>query len=424
MPVEIILPRVDMDMTSGKIARWYAGEGARVEKGALLFELETSKAAMEIEAPASGILRDVVPVTGDEIPVGQVIGWIYAPGEAYGAAVKPAAAVLPAAGALAAPARAAEPRLGVSANAGTGIAATPLARRLARQGGVALAKLTGTGVRGRIQAADVPVPTLASARAGAAASSGQIHRVWLRKGAGIPSVLLHGFGSELDSWRPLVAASPAAGPVLAVDLPAHGKSAVMASATLDAIAEAVSNALAAEGITTAHLVGHSLGGAVATLLAARADFTARSLFLLASGGLGPEINGAFIDGFLGAGDGDALASWLVMTVADPQILPRDFVSVSLRPRQRDGYIEGLRQLAAALFPRHTQAFDIRDRLRALTIPKRLVFGAADWIIPATHASGLGGSVGIHIFPGVGHLPHVEAQADVARLWLEVIRSAG
>ena len=423
MPTEIILPRVDMDMTSGKIARWYAQEGARVEKGALLFDLETSKAAMEIEAPASGILRDAAPVTGDEIPVGQVIGWIYAPGEAYGATVKSAAAVSPPASAVAAPA-AAELRVSVSANAGTGVAATPLARRLARQRGIELATLTGTGARGRIQAGDVPAQTVPSAVAGAATSSGNIHRVWLRKGAGTPSVLLHGFGSELDSWRPLVTGAPATGPVLAIDLPAHGKSAPMASATIDAIAQAVAGVLAEEGVTAAHLAGHSLGGAVATALAARADFSARSLFLLASGGLGPEINGAFIDGFLRAKDADALASWLSMTVADPHSLPRDFISVSLRPRQRDGYIDGLRQLADALFPRHTQAFSVRDRLSALTIPRRLVFGAADWIIPATHASGLGGSVGVHIFPGVGHMPHVEAQADVARLWLEVIRSAG
>ena len=57
MPVEVILPKVDMDMATGKIAKWHVKEGDAVKKGALLFEIETDKAAMEVEAPASGVIR-------------------------------------------------------------------------------------------------------------------------------------------------------------------------------------------------------------------------------------------------------------------------------------------------------------------------------------------------------------------------------
>ncbi|RVD08219.1 biotin/lipoyl-binding protein, partial [Mesorhizobium sp. M2A.F.Ca.ET.029.05.1.1] len=63
MPTEVILPKVDMDMATGQISRWFAEEGARVKKGDVLFEIETDKAAMEIDAPASGTLRNV---TGKE----------------------------------------------------------------------------------------------------------------------------------------------------------------------------------------------------------------------------------------------------------------------------------------------------------------------------------------------------------------------
>jgi hypothetical protein len=62
MAVEVILPKVDMDMATGKISKWHVGEGERVAKGAVLFEIETDKAAMEIEAPADGILRNIVLV--------------------------------------------------------------------------------------------------------------------------------------------------------------------------------------------------------------------------------------------------------------------------------------------------------------------------------------------------------------------------
>ena len=83
MAVEIVMPRVDMDMTSGRMGRWHAAEGAHVEKGATLFEIETDKAAMEVDAPASGVLKFVAASEGDVLPVGACIGWIVAEGESF-----------------------------------------------------------------------------------------------------------------------------------------------------------------------------------------------------------------------------------------------------------------------------------------------------------------------------------------------------
>src|ERR1700733_14937310 len=83
MAVEIVMPRVDMDMTSGRMGRWHAPEGAHVEKGATLFEIETDKAAMEVDAPASGGLKFVAASEGDVLPVGACIGWIVPEGESF-----------------------------------------------------------------------------------------------------------------------------------------------------------------------------------------------------------------------------------------------------------------------------------------------------------------------------------------------------
>jgi pimeloyl-ACP methyl ester carboxylesterase len=428
MPSEIILPRVDMDMETGRISRWYAEEGEYVEKGALLFDLETSKAAMEIEAPASGILRGRKSSGDAEIPVGEVVGWIYAPDETYDADVD---AGLSLAAAAAAPVAVlsggsrVEPDRSHSAT--TGVPATPLARRLAREQGIDLADLTGSGLRGRVQGKDVVAPGKRSALALSVSrqQAGPVHRAWLREGTGTPCVLLHGFGSELDSWRPLVTGAHPLGPVLAIDLPAHGRSAPLASADFEGLVEAVAAVVAEENVTTAHLLGHSLGGAVATALAAgHRGFVARSVLAIAPAGLGPGVNGAFLEGFLRARQRESLAPWLALTVADIESLPADFLAASLRPRQRDGYLDGLRDLAAALFPDGTQAFSIRNALNALAIPKRVIFGLNDKIISPSHARGLAGSVGVHLFPGVGHLPQMEAQSEVARIWLEVVRSAG
>ena len=75
-PVEVILPKVDMDMESGVIAKWHVAAGDRVEQGDILFDMETGKAMMEVEAPASGVIRELAAVDGAELPVGTCVAWI------------------------------------------------------------------------------------------------------------------------------------------------------------------------------------------------------------------------------------------------------------------------------------------------------------------------------------------------------------
>jgi pyruvate dehydrogenase E2 component (dihydrolipoamide acetyltransferase) len=155
MAVEVILPRVDMDMATGKISKWHHRDGDKVAKGAALFEIETDKAAMEIDAPADGILRNIIVTEGNSAPVGSAVAWIYAEGEAVTALTRATATAETSA--PTAPSAAATPAATTSMAPVTGEAprATPLARRLARQAGLAIGTIPGTGPRGRITAADV-----------------------------------------------------------------------------------------------------------------------------------------------------------------------------------------------------------------------------------------------------------------------------
>lgn len=75
--IEVILPKVDMDMTSGVIAVWKVREGDYVHQGDIIFDMETGKSTMEVEAPGTGIIRDLAAVTGEEIPVGTTVAWIH-----------------------------------------------------------------------------------------------------------------------------------------------------------------------------------------------------------------------------------------------------------------------------------------------------------------------------------------------------------
>lgn len=154
MAVEVILPRVDMDMATGKISKWHAKDGEKVAKGATLFEIETDKAAMEIDAPADGILRNILVGEGGTAPVGSAVAFIYADGEAVSTQAPAASAVKPEAAPAAdsAPQAAAAPAKALNGEAPR---ATPLARRLAKQAGVPISAISGSGPRGRIVAADV-----------------------------------------------------------------------------------------------------------------------------------------------------------------------------------------------------------------------------------------------------------------------------
>ncbi|HZI82643.1 MAG TPA: biotin/lipoyl-containing protein [Casimicrobiaceae bacterium] len=73
---EVILPKVDMDMESGVLVAWRVSEGQHVRQGDIIFEMETGKAMMEVEAPASGIIRDLARITNEALAVGTVVAWI------------------------------------------------------------------------------------------------------------------------------------------------------------------------------------------------------------------------------------------------------------------------------------------------------------------------------------------------------------
>ncbi|MBI2016525.1 MAG: 2-oxo acid dehydrogenase subunit E2, partial [Candidatus Rokubacteria bacterium] len=146
-----IMPALEMAQETGKVLKWLKVPGDSVTKGELLVEIETDKVTVEIEAPASGILRDVTARAGDVVPVGQTIALIFAPGEAGAPAPAPSAAPAPAAVKAAPDVLAHVARQATTARA----AASPKARRLAAERGLDIRVLHGSGPGGAILAADV-----------------------------------------------------------------------------------------------------------------------------------------------------------------------------------------------------------------------------------------------------------------------------
>jgi pyruvate dehydrogenase E2 component (dihydrolipoamide acetyltransferase) len=138
MAISVVMPALEMAQETGKLLAWRKKEGDQVTKGEPLLEIETDKVVLEVEAPADGILTAVTSFEGADVPVGQTIAWIVAPGEQPPTLTSTAA---PAARAITALA--------------DGPKISPKARRLAKELGVDLARVHGTGPDGVVTSEDI-----------------------------------------------------------------------------------------------------------------------------------------------------------------------------------------------------------------------------------------------------------------------------
>ncbi len=427
-------------MESATVVEWLSAPGEAVEAGAPLVVVETSKAAAEIEAPVGGTLAEIRVQPGEEAPLMAVLGVISTTAELAAAAAVAEAAAAPAERApspLVAAARgAAARRRRPERAAGEGfVPASPMARRLARELGVDLALVEGTGPGGRIGEKDVraaaeaagPAPAVPTPRL--VAAGGQDINV-LTMGAGgdaggrTPIVLLHGFGGDLNVWYFNQARLAEDRAVHAIELPAHGGSGLdVGDGSLDSLAASMVAAVDAIGAGPCHLAGHSLGGAVALAIALEEPARVRSLTLIAPVGLGTEIDMGFINGLLAAqGPGDTKAV-LTRLFTDSFTIRRRMVDDMLKHLVKPGVRAALRTIADAVFAGGHQAAGYRDRLGALAMPAQLVWGAEDSILPPAHAEGLADSVAVHVLEGAGHMLQLERPEAVNDLIHVLARSA-
>ena len=158
MAVSVVMPALEMAQETGKLLAWLKKEGESVKKGEPLLEIETDKVTVEVEAPADGVLAGLKAREGSDVPVGQTIAWIVAPGERPPADAAPAMTGR----AMSSAATAAQPAPEPPRPEPERIRASPKARRMAQDLGVDLSKIRGTGPDGTISSADVE----AAAKAG------------------------------------------------------------------------------------------------------------------------------------------------------------------------------------------------------------------------------------------------------------------
>ncbi len=170
MAFSVVMPALEMAQETGKLIAWRKKEGDRVTKGDPLLEIETDKAVVEVEAPADGILAGIKATEGSDIPVGQTIAWIVAPGESVPVEPESAGPASRAGShAKTEPSPITAPQATSSAHVSPSAKISPKARRLAKELGVDLATVRASGPGGETLASDVqaaasaPAPTAAGA---------------------------------------------------------------------------------------------------------------------------------------------------------------------------------------------------------------------------------------------------------------------
>lgn len=355
----ITMPKWGLAMEEGMLARWAVDEGSSIAAGDEIMDIETSKIANVFESPVAGTLRRKVVADGETVPVGALLG-VVSEGEVSDAEVD------------------------------AFVVDFLASFKAVEKGGDDAPVATTITVEGRT-----------------------MRHLRLGPEEGTPVLMIHGFGADLGTWMFNQQALAEDRPVYAVDLPGHGGSAKQVEdGSVAGLARTIRAYMDAAGIDKAHLVGHSLGGAIAVAIAADAPDRVTALTLVAPAGFGAEIAGDFIAGFISETRSRKLRPVLEMLVANPGMVSADMVEDVLKFKRLDGAPDALRAVAGANFEGSTQKQSLRDRLAALSVPVQVVWGEDDRILPAAHAEGLPDSVKVTRIPGAGHIAHMEKSSEI------------
>lgn len=352
----ITVPKWGLTMEEGKVVTWLIDEGETFSQGDELLELETSKIANVVEAQTGGTLRRIVAAPDETLPVGALLG-VQAESDVSEAEIDAFIA---------------------------SYQENFVPPEKSEDSGSAEPHFTDIGDF-RI-AWNVSGPTDSDAA---------------------PILFIHGFGGDSNSWLFNLAALSTERPAYVIDLPGHGKSSKgVDDGSVEILAETICGFLDSIDAGKAHLVGHSLGAAIALEIARTNEPRVASLSLVAPAGLGDTINGNFLTGFSEASSRREMKAAMTYLFADKALVTRDLVDETLKSTRIDGAKEALQTIAAACFEGGVQKTHYDDFLTKTSVPTLIIAGEKDEIVPVPEGHSP------HTIADAGHMPHMEQASQV------------
>lgn len=213
MATPLTMPKLGLTMNTGVISRWNKKEGESVAKGEILMVVATDKLTFDVESPEAGTLLRIIVPEGKDVPVGEVLAYLGQAGEAVPGAPSPEAAG--AAPVQTVPAASAEKPSVHGAALPAGLRATPLARKIAREEGIDLSAVAGSGPEGRIVRKDVEAYAASAPESRKIKTSPAAAKAAADLGVDVSSIVADGRVMKADVLR---AASPAVGKTAPQDI--------------------------------------------------------------------------------------------------------------------------------------------------------------------------------------------------------------
>ncbi len=361
--IPVVMPKWGLAMEEGRVTEWLVEEGTEISVGDEIIEVETDKIAGVVEAPDAGLLRRRVAEVETVYPVKALLGVLADP------------------------------------------------------------SVSDAELDEYIAAYVVPGgDDVDDADAGPQYQEAEVSGVRVRyadRGEGDSVVLLiHGFGGDLDNWLFNLDALAEKHRVLALDLPGHGQSGKkIPQATLAGLAQFVGAFLDAVGVSAVHAVGHSMGGAIAMRMALDRPESVRSLTLICSAGLGPEINQEYVGGFVSAQSRKELKPVLQLLFADSGLVNRQLVDDVLKYKRLDGVDAALSALSESLFSGTPEV--LAPEVSGSGKPTLVLWGAKDAIIPVAQAQAISGA-SVEVLETAGHMVQMEQASEVNRKILDFL----
>ena len=240
-------------------------------------------------------------------------------------------------------------------------------------------------------------------------------------GAGLPVVFLHGFGGNGATWLYNLSEIQRHGDIYALDLPGHGDSTGgMDDVSLKGLSRTIAGFV--DGVTDGpiHLIGHSLGGAIATTYAVEHPTRIASLSLISCACVRPDFNREFFEAFIRADSIPKLEACLLQSVCSPTLRVSDMAASTFRWLDGPGSLTDLGKIAETNLLSESATLAPVAGLSDIEGKVQVIWGRKDKIAPVAHSQFFPPNVSVHLIDNAGHLPHLESSKDINRLLVDAI----